>query len=192
MSEQDWSYELRLIRSRGVTFAPGLTSEEFARIEIAHCFRFPPDLRTLLSLALPLSEPGGSRFPDWRTENPFVLADQLAWPFEGIAYDIEHNAFWWKNWGIRPASLDDAIAVAKTAVEKAPKLIPIFGHRYLPSEPCLPGNPIFSAHQTDIIYYGLDLRRYIECEFGAITHAEAVRGEPRLIQFWSDLVDANG
>lgn len=192
MSDGDWSEELRLLRKRGVPLAPGLTEPELARAERMYRFSFPPDLRALLALALPLPRPGGPRFPDWRNGDPAVLAGQLDWPFEGIAFDIEHNAFWWSGWGTRPPLLADAIAVARAAVAEAPRLIPIAGHRYLPSEPCVAGNPVFSAYQTDIIYYGLDLRRYFACELGAIDHAEAVRGEPRHIRFWTALVETNG
>jgi hypothetical protein len=176
-----------LLREHGVFLAPGLTDDELARAEEIHRFRFPPDLRSLLSSALPLAP----RFPDWRTPDSPALLDQLAWPFEGIAFEIEANVFWREQWGARPDALADAIAVARTAVGKAPRLIPICGHRYLPAAPELAGNPVFSVYQTDIIYYGLDLRRYLSCEFGAVDHAEAVRGDARRILFWSDLVEDN-
>jgi hypothetical protein len=159
--DDGWSNEMQLLESRGVTLVTGLTDEEINRVELVHRFRFPPDLRSFLAKAMPLSTTGGFRFPDWRDPGSAALRDQLAGPFEGIAFVIERNAFWWKPWGTRPAALPDAIAVAKAAVEKAPRLIPIFGHRYLPAEPELAGNPVFSVHQTDIINYGTDLRRYL-------------------------------
>jgi hypothetical protein len=187
MTEDDWSSELLLLQDRGVRLAPGLTADEVRRAEKVHRFRFPPDLRSLLLRALPL----GPGFPDWRTPGSSRLADQLTWPFEGIAFDIENNNFWWQPWGHRPAALSDAIAVAKAAVESAPRLIPIYTHRYLPADPESAGNPVFSVHQTDIIYYGVDLRRYLACEFGGIDDADAVRVEPRRIRFWTDLVEGN-
>lgn len=187
MMDDDWSRELRLLEEQGVTLAAGLTAEELRQVEEQHRFRFPPDLRSFLSCALPL----GPRFPNWRTPEAHALLDQMAWPFEGIAFDIQNNVFWWEPWGARPEDLSGALAVAKAAVERAPHLIPISGHRYLPAEPVLEGNPVFSVHQTDIIYYGTDLRRYFACEFGGMNYAEAVRAEPRRIQFWTELVEAN-
>jgi hypothetical protein len=187
MSEGDWSGEMLLLQHRGVTLAAGLTAEELRRVEEIHRFHFPPDLRSILSCVLPI----GLRFPNWRTLESSELLNQLAWPFEGIAFDIENNVFWWKPWGARPEALSEAIAVAKAAVDRAPRLIPIYGHRYLPANPEIAGNPVFSVYQTDIIYYGVDLRRYFACEFGRIDHAEAVRGEPRHIPFWTDLVEDN-
>lgn len=187
MTDDDWCGELVLLQERGVTLAPGLTEGELRRVEKIHRFRFPPDLRSFLSCAMPV----GPQFPDWRAPESAPILEQLTWPFEGMAFDVENNAFWWEPWGPRPKTLREAIALAREAVESAPQLIPICGHRYLPAEPALAGNPVFSVHQTDIIYYGIDLRRYLSREFGGLDYAEAVRGEPRRVRFWSDLVEGN-
>lgn len=53
MTEEDWSGELLLLQDRGVTLASGLTARELQRVEEVHRFRFPPDLRSFLSCALP-------------------------------------------------------------------------------------------------------------------------------------------
>ncbi|MGD0734569.1 MAG: hypothetical protein ABR976_05450 [Terracidiphilus sp.] len=50
-------------------------------------------------------------------------------------------------------------------ISEAPMLIPILGHRYMPALPTECGNPVFSVHQTDIIYYGFDLEDYLRHEF---------------------------
>jgi hypothetical protein len=193
MTADDWSRELALLQNSGVALGAGLTDEEFARAEAVHRFRFPPDLRSLLACALPLNtaERNAPQFPDWRNPASPAILDQLTWPFEGIAFDIENNSFWWGAWGPRPAALSDAVAVAKAAVEAAPRLIPIYGHRYLPAEPEAAGNPVFSVHQTDIIYYGADLRRYVSCEFGGLAYASANRDHPRRIRLWTELIEDN-
>ena len=88
---------------------------------------------------------------------------------------------------LKPESLDDAVAVACEAYGRAPTLIPIFSHRYLPATPCEAGNPVFSVYQTDIIYYGADLFDYLQNEFkGAFgrTKLELTR-TPRERPFWS-------
>jgi len=170
-----------------VEFDSGLTESEIRTVEAHFDFRFPADLCALLQTALPR----GPLFPDWRMPESTALADRLAWPFDGIAFDIEHNVFWLDSWGPRPAALSDALAVARATVESAPRLIPIFGHRYLPAEPEAAGNPVFSVYQTDIICYGVDLRRYLLCEFGRLDFAEATRGEPRRIRFWTDIIDGD-
>ena len=64
--------------------------------------------------------------------------------------------------------------------------MPVFGHRMIPDRPHLPGNPVFSVHQTDIIYYGCDLRDYFLHEFLCVNlgwwpmFASAIRP----IEFW--------
>jgi hypothetical protein len=191
MDPHDWSAELRMLQCRDVALAPGLSEQELRHAEDAHRFRFPPDLRSFLTCAVPISAPSMS-FPDWRRPGSPELVDRFSWPFTGIAWDIEHNAFWWKAWGPRPAALPEAIAIAKDAVGRAPVLIPVAGHRYLPEQPGIAGNPVLSVHQTDIIHYGLDLRRYLACEFAGLDHAEAVSGEPRRIAFWSDFMEGEG
>jgi hypothetical protein len=50
-------------------------------------------------------------------------------------------------------------------VEKAPKLIPVYAHRYLLGEPCAAGNPVLSVWGPDIIVYAADLRDYFLHDF---------------------------
>jgi hypothetical protein len=71
--------------------------------------------------------------------------------------------------------------------QAAPGLIPIHGHRYLPTLPVEPGNPVLSVHQTDIICYGLNLEddfaNEYRCYFGRQGYALAAK--PKTIDFWS-------
>lgn len=82
-----------------------------------------------------------------------------------MLFDIEHNTFWDPEWGSKPNSKEEAKAIAKKAIEQAPNLIPVFSHRYLPSEPYERGNPVLSVYQTDIVVYGVDLPTYLANEF---------------------------
>lgn len=52
----------------------------------------------------------------------------------------------------------------KDVFAKVPKLIPLFGHRYLREEPFERGNPVFSIHQTDVICDGIDLPDWLQRE----------------------------
>jgi len=182
-----WQTERRILADAGVVIAPGLTAAELARAEASIGAKFPPDLGSFLAAGLPL----GKGCPDWREPDSEAIRHQLDWPFEGMAFDIEHNAFWWSAWGARPQALDAALELARERVADAPRLIPLMGHRYLPAEPDAAGNPVFSVHQTDIILYGDDLGTYLRCEFNQLSYAEAVSGRSRRIRFWSDLVDGN-
>jgi len=111
-----------------------------------------------------------------------------------MCFDIENNVFWPDSWGAKPASLTEAFEIAKQKIETAPKLIPVFGHRYLPDRPSLEGNPVFSVYQTDIIYYGSNLWNYFENEFSDYfgTARYHISDPLRPIEFWSDYVDGGG
>ncbi len=162
-----------------IEFATGLTDAEAAAAEVRFGFRFPPDLRALLQTALPR----GPKFPDWRAGDESTLRDWLDRPRQGILFDIEHNGFWLEEWGQRPRSLGEALWVAGELIAAAPRLIPIYGHRMMPDEPHLPGNPVFSVHQTDIIHYGSDLADYLRHEFG-LPGREPWPERVRPIRFW--------
>ncbi len=183
----DWSVERKLLGVKGASIEPGLTHAELSAAEAAHGFQFPNDLRSLLAAFLPR----GGGFPDWRDPESADLHRQMDGPFAGIQFDIEHCNFWWPSWGSKPAQLSEAFAIARDQLKKAPRLIPISGHRYMPSSPQEPGNPVYSVVQTDIIYYGSDLRSYLHCEFGRAEWEEAVSGEVRHIEFWTDLIDSD-
>src|SRR5207253_1790467 len=83
-------------------------------------------------------------------------------------------------------------AVLTAVVGKAPKLIPLIAHRYIPADPHLAGNPVFSVMQSDTIYYGFDLTDYFAHEFGDLASRRPLDwSKVRRIEFWSDVVDRN-
>ena len=85
----DWSREIDLLLRAGIHLEPGLSGAELGAVEERHGLRFPPDLRELLRVALPISD----LMPTWRDPESPAIHSALAWPFEGIQFDIEHNAF---------------------------------------------------------------------------------------------------
>ena len=178
-----WQDIVESLEERGLDFEAGLSDQEIAEVERRYGFSFPLDLRSLLQTALPAS----ARFPNWRSDPTSDLEQRLAWPAEGIAFDVENNQFWLTAWGPRPSDLAEALALARAKVAEAPTLIPVYSHRFLPDEPPEAGNPVFSVYQTDIIYYGADLVSYLEAEFEIETNGSPV-STPRTIRFWSDLV----
>jgi len=178
-----WFDSITKLRAKGVTFADGLTSEECESAERAFGIKFPEDYREFLREALPV----GERFPDWR-HCPESIAESLEWPWEGMAFDIDQNAWWIDLFGSRPPSLDEALKVARSHYDEAPKLIPIYGHRFIPSEPLVPCNPVFSVYQMDIIYYGSNLQEYFEIEFLGRAHS-TMSHSFRPIRFWDDVAE---
>jgi hypothetical protein len=126
--------------------------------------------------------------------------DALVW---GLEFDVEEANLWRPHWGTRPATAEARAQRVHELVEGAPRLIPVFSHRYLLAEPCQAGNPIFSIVQSDIIVYGADLRSYFLAEFAdllGIDRAQISQEARGLIParfsaytavpFWGDVLDA--
>jgi hypothetical protein len=179
MAAAIWQDLVAKMHERGIEFTGGLTDAEVADTEARFGFRFPPDLRAFLQTALPL----GENFPNWRSGKESTLREWLDLPRQGMLFDIEYNGFWLEQWGPRPSTLAEAKRIASELVTAAPKLIPIYMHRMMPDEPHLPGNPVFSVHQTDIIHYGYDLEDYLRHDFH-ISGRHRWPEQVRSIRFW--------
>ncbi len=166
----------RLWDDLSVPVDEGMAEVEFKRVERTFGFAFNPDHRVLLSAGLPV----GGRWPDWRNADSVALQEQLAAPGEGVLFDVAENGFWHHSWGPRPK---DAVAEARHLLARAPRLIPVYGHRYAPALPEA-GLPVLSVMQTDVIVYGGDIAGYLRHEFGRGDNTvEPVKRVP----FWSEL-----
>lgn len=151
------------LRSSGVPVAAGLTDAEFAALESALGFRFPPDLRAILSAGLP----AGPAFPNWRTNSLHHLAALLRLP----AAVLRH------------------LAGCQEALARAPVLVPVYGRCYIAAEPGEAGNPVFVVGAGGVRYAGFDLAGFfagggVWAPMWAPAWAAA---EPRRVEFWSDM-----
>jgi hypothetical protein len=143
----------------------------------------------------------GASFYDW-IHGEESIRDALERVVDGLAFDVEENNLWPESWGTKPDAAEEREQRVRELVAAAPKLIPVFGHRFLLAEPCEAGNPVFSIMQSDIIIYGADLRDYFLIEFADELLAlspndEAVKAaEARIsdilryesIPFWGELL----
>jgi hypothetical protein len=179
----------QLIGNPVIYGAQGLSSAEVKSIEEQLGFRLPEDFVYLFQN---LQDPGNVFFPYSKFEKR-RYDRMIAWVLKGIEFDIEHNKFWLDRWGKRPTTLSAQLDIARRDFVTWPKLLPIFGHRFLAAEPCRSGNPVFSIMQTDIIYYGANLAHYLMLEFVERgdhhyrLHTYAQNIQP--IQVWSALAD---
>jgi hypothetical protein len=164
-----------------VDLSPGLTDAEFARIEDEFAFRFADDHRAFLAAGLP----SGRGWPDWRGTDRDALRDRLAAPVEGVLFDIAQNDFWYGGWGRRPAGGDEAVNKARGYLLTAPRMVPLYSHRYLPAG--LSGHPVLSIFQTDVVSYGDDLADWLHREF-KLGSAAGGAGRRPTVPFWRDLV----
>jgi hypothetical protein len=165
-----------------MTWTRGYTAAELERAQSRFSLTFPSDLIELLLDRRPVDG------TDWNNEE--VVRSQLAWPFECLLFDIEENGLWWPEWGDRPAKEEERAEVLRGVLRRAPTLIPIFSHRYLPATPSRPGNPVFSVYQSDIIHYGADLGDYIDREEDGVGSKPWPK-QVREIDFWSEMVRRN-
>lgn len=180
----NWQYYKTCLEKAGVKFGDGLSNFEIEIAEDKYEFKFPPDLKEFLQFALPM----GEKWIDWRNGDEKKIKTRFEWVSEGFCFDIEHNGFWLKSWGDKPNNLESAFETAKSEIAKAPKLIPIFSHRFIPDRPTESGNPIFSVYQTDIIIYGENLPIYLQNEFPYYfgERQSAENTEDKEIEFWSE------
>lgn len=154
---------IRRLRDVGVQLDAGLSERELANLEEEFDFTFGPEHRELLSLAVAV----GDSWVDWRNDPRDVIRGRLEWPTVGVIFDVHHDDFWPASWGKRPPDEDAADRVARDRLALMPRLVPLFGHRYLTSEAQYVPSPVFSVYQTDVIVHGDNLIDYVANEFGA-------------------------
>jgi hypothetical protein len=167
--------------------ARGLSSEQIVSIEAQLGFRMPDDFAYLFQN---LQDPGRVLFP-WSEFDKGNYDEKIKWVLRGVEFDIERNHLWLERWGTKPDALSTALNIARKDFDTWPRLLPIYGHRFLAAQPCRSGNPVLSIMQTDVIYYGADLPHYLLNEFvdhdyALHTHAQNIRK----IDVWSDFAEA--
>jgi hypothetical protein len=180
---------------RGTRWLGGPSEQEIATIEHRYDVRFPPDYRLFLRVLHTVDRPcvgagyaGASMIPvtapsfyNWQMDTEIRAAYE--WLFEGLFFDVQHSNLWPQSWGIKPAIAEAQKARLRELLHAAPRLIPVFGHRYLLAEPCVAGNPVLSIYQSDIIIYGNDLHSYFLAEFGSLIEAIGSKS-PRTPEQW--------
>ena len=181
--------------SRGVTLGPGLTDEEFEKIEEIYGFRFPKDLHQIYENFTLI----GDRFYNWKDFSPKNIAFIRNCIEDALdTFDQHIRQYWLKRHGKDFSDISDE--ELKLTV---PRMIPIYGHRYMPATPHESGNPVFSIVTNDMIYYGADIFHYFQHEFPApcktfresselhnkLWQKHVVKPPKKPIIFWDDMLD---
>lgn len=166
----------------GTRWTRDLDDNAIDAVEHSWGLRFPSDYRLFLRCLhatdrprtgalyagahdiVPATRPG---VYDWK-HDAAAIAGALEEVVEGLLFDVENNVLWSDEWGPKPATVRERERVVREFVGAAPRLAPIFAHRALVLEPEVPGNPVLSIHQSDIIVYGGDLRSYLLTEFATL------------------------
>lgn len=143
---------------------PGLTAAEIERAEQVFSIEMPPLWRQVLEVVHPMSlpkpprDPDGvlrwTQYPDWRLRDEAATAELSGRPVHGVLFDVEHNNFWWPDWGETPGDPPGRLAVATEMLARTPHLTPLFGNHYVgPTD----DSPVFSINQTDLCVSALRL-----------------------------------
>lgn len=172
----------RVTEAAAVTVEPGLSDDEFARVEAEFGFAFADDHRAFLAIGVPV----GAQWPNWRSEGRRSLAKRLQLPVEGVLFAVEWSDFWDDSWGTRPARMKDALRTARYRLARVPALVPVHSHHYLPGGRGSFGHPVLSVVQTAAVVCGTDLADYIDIGVGP----DGPRDRPAVptVEFWSGLV----
>lgn len=82
------------------------------------------------------------------------------------------------------------VARLQRLVAEAPTLVPVYSHRYIPADPWAEGNPVLSAVQSDIVYFGNDLADCFRRDFVVPLPGWAAKA-PRKVRFWDEIIEDN-
>lgn len=173
------------LKQQGIEFEAGLTDNEISKVQTIYEILFPESFRFFLMEGLPVSR----GFYNWRnTEQTNIefIKRMITMPIDTID-EVVKEICWCDDWGKEPQNAMEAEKTIRKKLHEAPKLLPVYGHRYMPM---LSGVqvPVISVHGTDIIYYGESLSDYFYIEFGTKKQEEIDFDSIRPIPFWSDIM----
>lgn len=181
MNDQSW----KLLKEFGIEFEKGLTLDEIMKIEKIYEIKFPDSLRDFFMIALPTSK----GFYNWRNteeDNVKLIKEVMNRPLDDIA-EMANEVYWCDDWGDEPETEEGIAQEVRKRLEYAPKLLPIYAHRYMPM--VIDKNPpIISVHDIDVIYYGKDIEDYFDIEFGEKKQSTIEFENIKPIQFWTEIM----
>ena len=178
---------ISLLQRNKVIFQSGLSIDEVKKIENTYHISLPTSVKSLFMAALPITQ-GFYRWRDFSTENVAYIQSIINFPYEDV-YEHATDVEWFDGWGNEPHSQEEYIKTVRQRLKNAPKLIPIFSHRYVPSLLNSDDPPVISFHSADdLIYYGSNLLEYFAIEFGqqSLSSIDFARIVP--IPFWSEIM----
>lgn len=173
------------LKLSGIKFDEGLNDIEISEIEKIYGIIFPNELKLFYKKALPVSK----GFYDWKDRsdsNVNYIKRVISLPVDSAIEDVEEIE-WSENWGKKPNDVVEIKEAVQRMALDAPKLIPIYSHRYTPSG-YGDDAPVLSIHGTDIIYYAENIYEYFCVEFKIKDYKVLKNNEAKYVPFWSDLM----
>lgn len=115
----------------------------------------------------------------------------LAFPVElkllfSVGLPVSKGSYNWRDVNMSNVQRIKEVLNLPIKGANAPKLIPIYAHRYIPFIPNSEETHVFSIMGSDIICYGENLISYLETEFKIKDYDNSMRC--KYVDFWSDLL----
>ncbi len=173
------------LQKHGVVFDTGLTDEEIKEIERLYGITIPESVVELYSEAIPVSE-GFYNWRDMSCTNVEYIKNIMNIPSKNLLRAID-DIDWNNDWGDEPANIVVRRETIQKKIQKAPTLMPVYSHRYVPIIDVNP-QPVLSIVGDDIIYYGENIIQYLQIEFGLIEYETIDYKRVKKIPFWSDFI----
>lgn len=186
MQKSDIDLIFKLLRKKGISIGKGLDIRLMDEAERNLGFKFPGDLKDLLLSGVPI----GERFPKWNDDIESEIVKTKDFIKQAFLFDVTSNGFWHETFGPKPNNIEEAAGQLEENIHKVPMLLPVYGHRFLPTVPSRVNNPVISMVQpTDIIIYGENLKQYFINEFGNEKQRNFAVSTQTAIPFWGDLIE---
>lgn len=160
----------------------GLTEAEIDALETKWRIRFPSDYRLFLKILHCIDKPitiatydGDIKqivphesilFHNWQKDTN-TLENAYQQIIDDISYDVLHNNIWMPGWGRKPITKFGQRQQIEALIANAPKLIPVYGHRFLLTEPYAGefANPVLSIYHADATIYTANLYQFLCKDF---------------------------
>ena len=175
------------MKKQGIAFQENVTPQQLDQVQQRYGIVFPEELRRFYMMGMPVSD----GFVRWLEESPeyveFVKR-KLRAPVRGVLTAVELEEVWPVCWGERPSEEDRALELAGEQLRSAAELIPLYAHRYAV---CLEGTgdaPVLSVYGGDIIYYGANLKNWLQIEFCGLSRRTVFESELPVIPGWQGLI----
>lgn len=174
---------INVLKSNSIKLESGLSCEEIAKIEQIYGIKFPRQWCDVFTRVLPI-EQGFYNWRDMSDKNILFIKDQLLTPYKDILGHL-HDVNWDDEWGDEPNDENQRAQFIKNKMLTAPRLIPIYRHRYLPvvNDKVM---PVLSIRGLDIICYGRNLTDYFDVEFNGKMQEKIDYRTLEKVPFWLD------
>lgn len=187
MVSREFDQIIYQMEQQGICFLKNVTSEQLDQAQERYGICFPEKLRRFYRMGMPVSK----GFVRWLEESPEyveTVQKKLKAPIRMLLDAVEQEEFWPASWGERPLEGEQLHNKALDKLNQAAVLVPVYSHRYMP---CLEGTgdaPILSVYGSDLIYYGSDLKNWLQIEFCSLPRQTIFESELPPIPIWQDLI----